>query len=171
MAPPAGYYNYTILVLQNLFYIWFTLSLCLCVRVSMHVCVYACVRLCVCVRGWVSLLPRVVGHQSSAALLLLLQHQWLPHPADGPGPGASLPGQPGVPGGPGHAQHQQGAPHSKRKHYNDSYDKYSIEIHINPDEIFLTKMAVRIHSTVLFNYVSICRHMSANNSNTLCPQV
>lgn len=55
---------------------------------------------------------RADGHEGSAALQFLLQHQRLPHPPDGPGSGPAVPGQPGVPGGSGHAQRQQGAAHS-----------------------------------------------------------
>lgn len=55
---------------------------------------------------------RAFGHEGGAAFQFLLQHQRLPHPADGPGSGPPVPGQPRVPGGPGHAQRQQGAAHS-----------------------------------------------------------
>lgn len=58
-----------------------------------------------------SVSPRTDGHQGGQTLQLLLQHQRLPHPADGPGPGPPLPGEQGVPGGSGHAQRQQGASH------------------------------------------------------------
>lgn len=57
-------------------------------------------------------LHRTDGHTSRSSLQLLLQHQRLPHPPYGPGPGPPLPGQPRVPGGPGHAKCQQGAAHS-----------------------------------------------------------
>lgn len=58
---------------------------------------------------------RTDGHTGSATLQFLLQHQRLPHPPDGSGPGSSVSGQQGVPGGSGYAQCQQGATHSAYK--------------------------------------------------------